>query len=113
MVKIVNLYSGADGESHLRDIEIPLEGEKGDLRSLPIKVADAFFREDIGGGEGRWHRAPRRQYIIMLEGELEIEVGDGTKRRLGPGEILLVEDTTGLGHISRSFNRKCLIVPLI
>ncbi len=33
---------------------------------------------------------------------MEIETGDGTKRVLGPGDILLAEDTTGHGHISRA-----------
>jgi hypothetical protein len=36
-----------------------------------------------------------------LSGETEIEIGDGTKRRFGPGDILLADDTSGQGHISR------------
>jgi hypothetical protein len=46
---------------------------------------------------------------------VDIEIGDGTVRRLGPGEILLAEDTTGQGHISRAVDgqpRTCLFVPL-
>ena len=39
--------------------------------------------------------------MINLSGETEIEIGDGTKRRFGPGDILLAEDTSGQGHISR------------
>jgi len=38
----------------------------------------------------------------MLEGKVDIEIGDGTVRRFGPGDILLAEDTTGRGHISRA-----------
>jgi quercetin dioxygenase-like cupin family protein len=45
-----------------------------------------------------WHNAPRRQFVVLLEGKEEIEIGDGTKRQFGPGDILLVEDTTGRGH---------------
>jgi quercetin dioxygenase-like cupin family protein len=62
-----------------------------------------------------WHPAPQRQYIIMLEGELEVEAGDGTKRLFSPGDILLVEDTTGRGHRSRTTNnevRKTIFVTL-
>ena len=40
--------------------------------------------------------------MIMLQGEVEIETSDGTVRRLGAGDILLAEDTTGKGHRSRS-----------
>ena len=42
-------------------------------------------------------------------------MGDGTKRRMGPGSILLAEDTTGQGHISRNVGgepRTCLFVHL-
>ena len=42
-------------------------------------------------------------------------VGDGTKRVLGPGDVLLAEDTTGRGHISRAVRgepRTCLFIPL-
>ena len=39
---------------------------------------------------------------MNLEGEVEIEVGDGTRRILRAGDILLAEDTTGQGHISRA-----------
>ena len=49
-------------------------------------------------------------------GPVEIEIGDGTRRVFHPGEILLAEDTTGQGHISRAVNgqpRKSLFIPLI
>ena len=62
-----------------------------------------------------WHTAPRRQYVITLAGESEVEIGDGTKIRLHPGHILLAEDTTGQGHISRAIgsdDRISLFLPL-
>ena len=58
---------------------------------------------------------PDRQYVVNLEGEVEIEVGDGTKRILRTGDILLAEDTTGQGHISRAVAgkpRKSLFITL-
>ena len=48
-----------------------------------------------------WHPAPRRQYIISLSGNIEIELGNGTKHTFHPGDARLVEDTTGKGHITR------------
>ena len=48
-----------------------------------------------------WHCAPRRQYSISLSGQAEIEVGDGTIARVGPGDVVLAEDLTGQGHITR------------
>jgi quercetin dioxygenase-like cupin family protein len=62
-----------------------------------------------------WHCAPRRQYSITLSGQAEIEVGDGTVVRVGPGDVLLAEDLTGRGHLTRSVGsapRFYAIVPL-
>jgi hypothetical protein len=42
----------------------------------------------------------------MLDGEVDIEVGDGAKRRFGTGDVLLVEDTDGRGHKSRAVDEK-------
>jgi hypothetical protein len=62
-----------------------------------------------------WHTAPNRQYVVTLSGESEIELEGGRKLRLGPGHILLAEDTTGQGHISRAIgagDRISLFIPL-
>jgi len=48
-----------------------------------------------------WHCAPRRQYSISLSGTAEIEVGDGTVARVGPGDIVLAEDLTNQGYVTR------------
>lgn len=44
------------------------------------------------------HPAPSRQWVVMLRGAIEVEVSDGTRRRFGPGDLVLVTDTTGSGH---------------
>jgi quercetin dioxygenase-like cupin family protein len=48
-----------------------------------------------------WHPTPQRELLIYLTGEGTIEASDGEVRTLAPGVILLAEDTTGKGHISR------------
>lgn len=113
---VVRLYTGADGRSHFEDIKIPLKdaGKIGFL-SERIKATGIVFRETGGDYDYDFHTAPRRQYVVNLEGEVEIEVGDGTKRILRSGEILLAEDTTGQGHISRAVAgkpRKSLFITL-
>jgi hypothetical protein len=115
-MRITRLFTGPDGESHFQDIEVPLgeEGVAGRL-SEPVPATGIVFRETSGDYDYDWHNAPRRQYVIMLDGAVEIEVGDGTKRRLGTGDILLAEDTTGRGHISRAVGgrpRKSILVTL-
>ena len=52
--------------------------------------------------------------MVTLSGVVEIECGDGAKRRLGAGEILLADDLTGQGHITRELEapRRSLFIPL-
>jgi hypothetical protein len=118
MKKITRLYTGSDGQSHFEEIELPLDkdGMGADQQSIPLKAEEIYFRESEnaqGGGDLLgWHKAPRRQFYIMLGGTLEIEVSDGSKRLFKAGDIFLAEDTTGKGHLSRAVNRRAAIIPL-
>lgn len=115
-MKVVRVYTGDDGKSHFEDVEVALPnvdktGRKSDLHN----ATGIIFRETGGDYNLDFHNAPRRQYVINLVGGVEIEVGDGSKRILNAGEILLAEDTEGQGHISRALNgqpRTCLFVTL-
>jgi hypothetical protein len=113
---VVRIYTGADNQSHFEDVRIPLKstGKVGFLSEL-MKATGIVFRETGGDYNYDFHTAPRRQYVVNLEGEVEIEVGDGTKRILRSGDVLLAEDTTGQGHISRAVAgkpRKSLFITL-
>lgn len=102
-MKIVRLYTGADNQSHFEDLQVPLkDGGKVGFVSTLTKATGVVFRETAGDYDYDFHTAPRRQYVVNLEGEVEIEVGDGTRRILRTGDILLAEDTTGQGHKSRA-----------
>ena len=113
---VVRIYTGADNQSHFEDLKVPLKssGKIGFISEL-TKATGIVFRETGGDYNYEFHTAPRRQYVVNLEGEVEIEVGDGSKRILRGGDILLAEDTTGQGHISRAVNgkpRKSLFITL-
>lgn len=115
-MKITRIYTGDDGESHFEDVVIPLEdrGLIGAVSALQPATGIAF-RETAGSYDFGFHNAPRRQYIVNLDAAVELETGDGTKRVIGPGEILLAEDLTGRGHISRAVDghpRRSLVVTL-
>jgi len=115
-MKITRVYTGADNKSHFEDIEVALkDGGKAGFMSSLQKATGVVFRETDGSYNFDFHNAPRRQYVVNLEGEVEIEVGDGSKRLLRSGDILLAEDTTGQGHSSRAVGgkpRKSLFITL-
>jgi hypothetical protein len=115
-MRVHNIYADASGESHIRDVEIDWasSGRTGKI-SAPVKVSGVAFRETDGDYDLDWHNAPRRQYIVNLEGSVEIITSDGISRVIGPGEIILAEDTTGKGHKSRAVakgTRRSLVIPL-
>lgn len=115
-MQIVRIYTGDDGRSHFEDVPIELveEGRYGRISKL-FTARGVMFREVDGDYDLDFHNAPRRQFVINLRGSVDIEVGDGTVRRLGAGDILLAEDVTGEGHKSRSVDgqpRECLFIPL-
>jgi hypothetical protein len=120
MPKIWRVYSGADGRSHVAEMPLAMkpftdvEGAHGEATAMQ-PVAGIAFRVSPPGYLLDWHCAPRRQYSISLAGHAEIEVGDGTIVRLGPGDIVLAEDLTGQGHVTRVVGdtpRFYAIVPL-
>ena len=113
---ITRIFTGADGESHFEDIEIELEdgGPIGKLSKFQ-KATGVIFRETPADYDYDWHNAPEKQYIIMLDSGVEITVGSGETRTINPGEVILVEDTQGHGHISRALknqSRKSVFITL-
>ena len=120
MPKIWRVYSGKDGQSHLAEEPLAMkpftdvEGAHGEGTALQ-STAGIAFRVSPPGYVLSWHCAPRRQYSISLSGTAEIEVGDGTVARLEAGDVVLAEDLTGQGHITRVVGdrpRFYAIVPL-
>lgn len=106
-MKITRVYADGRGESHFQDVEVPLRdgGPIGHL-SAEIPVRSILFRRNDPGYDYDWHVAPRRQFILLLDGAIELETSDGERRTLQSGEILLLEDTTGKGHRTRNVERR-------
>ncbi len=102
-VRLTRIHTGADGRTRFEDVDVALEaaGPIGFL-SAAIPATGVIFRETPADYDFDWHPAPRRQYIILLDGTIEIEVGDGEVRRFHGGDVLLVEDTAGRGHRTRT-----------
>jgi hypothetical protein len=115
-MRVHNLYEDANGESHWRDIQIEWveENDAGKL-SARQAVKGIIFRQTQAEHDRPWHPAPRRQYIINLDAGVQLTASDGEARVIGAGEVVLVEDTSGKGHLSRSVNnqmRHSIFVPL-
>jgi hypothetical protein len=116
-MKYTRIYADPSGETHLQDVDPEMKAsDYGSTISEMIAAKGVIFRATKSDEYFiDWHNAPRRQFVVNLAGEVEITVSDGEKRHFGPGTILLAEDVTGKGHISRGVGtseRRTLFIPL-
>ena len=101
-MQVVRIFTGEDGESHIEEMELPFEQVGHALRTATEAATGVQFSSLKPTQLVDFHTAPRRQYVITLQGQVEIGIGDGTKRIFNVGDIELCEDLTGRGHTTRS-----------
>ena len=103
MFPITRIYTDSNGDTRFEDISIPLNdaGEIGKLsEGLPVKTI--IFREVEASYDYDFHNAPQKQYLILIDGGIEIETTLGEKRQFKAGDVLLLEDTDGKGHRTKN-----------
>jgi hypothetical protein len=115
-MRYFRIYTDAEGETHFEDIEVAFGQQRNgsDLSAL-YPVTGVIFRRSPADQFIDWHPAPRRQFVVTLSGQAEVEASDGEIRQIGPGTVMLAEDTTGKGHITRgkgTEERLSLFIPL-
>ncbi len=94
--RVIRVYSTPDGKSHIEDLVIA-----DNAGPVPITHMTAGVYRGSGTTAPDWHNAPRKQFAINMTGALEVEITDGTRRKIGPGDLVFLEDTTGKGHVTR------------
>ena len=114
-MKLTRLFTATDQESHFEDLDMAFIDNSFGKISSPINVENIVFGEIDDIREITWHNTPCRQYIIMLQGSMEIEIGSGEKRIFNEGDVLLAEDIDGRGHITRAASeglRRYLVIQM-
>ena len=106
-VAVSVLYTdSAKDVTHFRTDMLEWSGDPSSAgASVPATTTTKLFpATQIGyvriptGYHADWHPAPRKQYVMVLRGKMEVEAGDGEKREFTPGSVLLVTDVSGRGH---------------
>src|SRR5262245_4547486 len=100
------LYCGSDGNSHFENVTVDLNKTNFAPPAPPIYIGTDFpaSRTFFGGFDATWgtqdlekrlnHPTPAVQFGIVLQGVFSITVTDGETRRLPPGSVSHLEDTT-------------------
>jgi quercetin dioxygenase-like cupin family protein len=108
-IMMTRIYTGPDGLSHSEQIEMKLTPNG----TSAMKATGVEFSSRPAAPAGDWHTGPRRQFVITLSGRAELEVAGGKKVSIGPGNINLIEDTTGKGHITHNIDDRIVVtIPL-
>ena len=93
IMEVIHIYAGADGVSHVNRVKV-----LGSPKSLPV---DGVVATSIAQGTEDWHKAPAKTFTINVVGDIEGEVSDGTRVKIGKGDLVYLEDRTGKGHVTR------------
>ncbi len=101
------IWTDDEGETHFVVASHPLELADFAPPAPPLGVsavqaaADVRFIGAPAGWDSPPHPAPRRQLVVMLRGLCEATTSDGEIRLFVPGDVVLLEDTSGAGHRTR------------
>ena len=106
-MNITRIYNDEYGKSHFGEITIPLkDGGPIGLLSEKFDADKIIFRETPSDYDFKWHTAPARQLLFIIKGRAEFTVSNGEQREFGAGDVLLLEDTEGQGHCSKTLNNE-------
>jgi len=114
-MRIIRIWSDADGTSHLGDVEMELSSVDYAPPAPPLEASESIPASGVvlasfrSGWFGDWHPTPRRQLYFSLSGRLEVGVSDGEVRIFEPGDIVLVEDIVAPGHTTRTLGDESAI----
>jgi hypothetical protein len=111
-----HLRAAASGESTISELVFPTRATgAGVVRGISeVPTTTMGFGEfverkpDVG-----MHEAPRRQFLVVLRGVLEIITSAGEREELRPGDVLLADDIGTPVHISRDAGEESLMLMAI
>jgi len=108
-MKFTMIYTDNKGETHFGEQDVTDTETSFGPPPNPIgRLADfgpatnMFVFSIPAGTEVPSHTAPHPYVSIVLSGTVEIVASDGNARRFNPGELLLCNDLTGKGHVTRA-----------
>jgi len=99
------LFTDERGGSSIVDADLPLTLGFAVPPAEPLYGTSFLAPESTFwiGAPTNWkgnasHPAPRRAIFVTVQGEYQVTTSDSRTRRFPPGSVLIVEDTTGVGH---------------
>jgi hypothetical protein len=111
-LRYTRVVADSDGESHFDDVAMTLAPVDFAPPAAPLDFVALGAATNISviGGDAGWkgdtfHRAPARQFMLLICGRCSVTVSDGETRSFSLGDIVLLEDVHGKGHMTTFTNR--------
>ena len=118
-MELTEIYTDAAGETHFRKIEIALALRNFAPPSEPIQLSQEMpatsgvFLVAPPGWDKAFHPTPRKQLAVMLKGEATVSASDGETVEFMPGDVILLNDQEGKGHLTQILGDRHATVLLI
>ncbi|MCB1543003.1 MAG: hypothetical protein KDJ30_01475 [Rhodoblastus sp.] len=103
----LRLYADDRGESHFDARELATSTQEFAPPAAPLAVSSfqaasgfVVIQLPVGWGGDKPHPTPGRQLLCCLSGRFRVTASDGQSRDFQTGDALLLEDTSGSGHVT-------------
>lgn len=95
---LIELYTDADGRARFRDCPLALAEGSPAARLSALRASGGWqFRHSPAGFASDFHCTTAPQWLVVLQGRMEIGLQDGSARVFGPGECFYSNDTLPAG----------------
>jgi hypothetical protein len=92
------LFTDTDGRARFRDEPVELSEGKPAARLSPLKPSGGYqWRESPVGFRSEFHCTENPQWLVVLRGQMEIGLQDGSSRVFGPGQCFYSADLLPAG----------------
>jgi quercetin dioxygenase-like cupin family protein len=105
--KVVRLYAGDFGESRFESLTIPMSHKEFAPPAAPVHVTEprpaqhfVIIELPVGWGGTEPHPTPGRHMAFCLSGSFRMTTSSGETRLIQAGDCVLMEDTSGKGHVT-------------
>jgi hypothetical protein len=109
------IYSAPDGRTHFRDEFFSWQKTQSSDPKTLVMQTPFVDAQKLGfltlprAYNSEWHPAPGKRFVVVLSGFAELEVGSGERRKVGPGDVVLVTDIQGRGHTTRVLGKQDVV----
>lgn len=107
-IEISKLVADSSGETHFTTEKVEwIDWFWGGRETMDKPVSGLAFYHLKSCLDMELHPAPREQYLIIIQGTVQIESSDGEQRQFPPGSVFLVTDISGTrGHKTKVIGKE-------